>query len=826
MKSCGRLLTLLCLSPTLVIGALMLTACHMGSAPVSERSSSTRSTDAASLVADEFEASVTESVAAKNVVDEIRGRVLAPAPRIGQQFPPVEEPPRAVLPTGLVVRLDRDGAWLKPHLPESAVRGVIHRGIVMLPTTALGPFRLTDATSGLQLDITPIGIYESSAELAAGHIVYRNAYGQGAHVVHGITATGTEDYIAIDAPLAVSELRYEVTLGEIVAGLRLVSNTLEFLDGTGTPRLRVAPPYVVDGNGVRHDAMLTVEGCAVDLDARAPWNRIVTPPGANRCEVKVTWGDIPYPIVVDPQWQTTTNMLIPRAYHTATLLDTGSVLVVGGYALGPGSTALNSCEFYDPTSDTWAAAAPLATARAEHTATPISSGVLVAGGATETAEYYEPASGWIAAGTLSYGIRSQHTATKLISGRVLIVGGVSQSVQVDTCELYDPTLNQWSVAPSVFMDTGHTATLMNDGRVMIVGTDDNNHTAKAKMFSEESGWTDVAAPSEDRVEHAASMLMDGNVLVAAGQWESYTAEVYSPATNQWQSTPNLSAGRRLPSVSALWNGCIAVVGGIRNPVAKGDVDLFDQKSYSWTTVDSLLTPRFAHTATVLPDNRLLIVGGSSWGFPESLGGEILTLDANGDPCTSNCECSSGICADGVCCESACDGPCETCGEGGACVPETSGSDPDDDCADEGQISCGQNGACDGNGACALYPTETDCGEAACTEATLITAQCNGGGQCVSSSLNCAPYLCDDGACKTSCASIADCASPNDCDFDGQCVPPLSNQAANESGGCGCRFPGAVTRDASSWMVLVTSSALARLLRRRGRRTGASANSGA
>ena len=703
MKSCVRIVTRLCPSPTPAIAALMLTACHTGSAPVSERSSSIRSTDATSLLADDFATGVTESVAAKNVVDEIRGRVLAPAPRIGQRFPLVEEPPGAVLPRGLVVRLDRDGAWLNPRLPESVARGVIHRGIVMLPTAAPGPFRLTDATSDLQLDIIPIGIHDSAAELAEGHIVYRNAYGEGAHVVHRITATGTEDYIALDAPLAVSELRYEVTLGERVAGLRLVSNTLEFLDGTGTPRLRVAPPYVVDGNGTRHDATLAVEGCAVDLDARAPWNRIVTPPGASRCEVKVVWGDLRYPIVIDPQWQTTSEMSISRSGHTATILENGRVLVVGGHT--PAYT--NSCELYDPITDTWAAAASLATAHAFHTATPVASGVLIAGGEADTAEHYKPETGWSAAGTLIHGTRDDHTATKLPSGRVLVVGGVIDFTAASTCELYDPVLNQWSEAPPSSISYGHTATLMNDGRVMIVGRAGNGDS-KAKMFSEGSGWTDVAVPSTAREEHAAAMLVDGSLLIAAGSTDrSYTVEVYSPATNQWQNAPNLSTGRQGPSGSALWNGCIAVVGGLKSPLSHGAVDLFDQKTYSWITISPLLTPRWQHTATVLDDNRLLVVGGKTVGFPETLRGEILTLDANGDPCTSNCECTSGICVDGVCCESTCDGPCETCGEGGACVPEISGADPDDDCADEGQISCGQNGACDGNGACALYPTETD-----------------------------------------------------------------------------------------------------------------------
>jgi hypothetical protein len=35
-----------------------------------------------------------------------------------------------------------------------------------------------------------------------------------------------------------------------VAGLRLVSNVLEFLDEGGAPRLRIAPPFVVDARPI------------------------------------------------------------------------------------------------------------------------------------------------------------------------------------------------------------------------------------------------------------------------------------------------------------------------------------------------------------------------------------------------------------------------------------------------------------------------------------------------------------------------------------------------------------------------------------------------
>jgi len=59
-------------------------------------------------------------------------------------------------------------------------------------------------------------------------------------------------------------------------------------------------------------------------------------------------------------WSTAQPMIAARAAHTATLLHTGKVLVTGGYAAG---SALATAELYDPATDTWAAAASMATQR-------------------------------------------------------------------------------------------------------------------------------------------------------------------------------------------------------------------------------------------------------------------------------------------------------------------------------------------------------------------------------------------------------------------------------------------------------------------------------
>src|SRR5579884_3441421 len=101
--------------------------------------------------------------------------------------------------------------------------------------------------------------------------------------------------------------------------------------------------------------------------------------------------------------------MIYRADHTATLLQSGKVLVAGGAG---GNETDAECELYDPSSGTFSVTGSMSVARAFHTATVLPDGrVLVAGGVTQTAggpytydastEIYDPATGtWATTGSL------------------------------------------------------------------------------------------------------------------------------------------------------------------------------------------------------------------------------------------------------------------------------------------------------------------------------------------------------------------------------------------------------------------------------------------
>jgi len=59
------------------------------------------------------------------------------------------------------------------------------------------------------------------------------------------------------------------------------------------------------------------------------------------------------------------NLVHPRAYHSATLLNDGRVLLAGGY-LDSSPWVTNTAEFYNPVSNSWTATGNLNVARYFH----------------------------------------------------------------------------------------------------------------------------------------------------------------------------------------------------------------------------------------------------------------------------------------------------------------------------------------------------------------------------------------------------------------------------------------------------------------------------
>ena len=134
--------------------------------------------------------------------------------------------------------------------------------------------------------------------------------------------------------------------------------------------------------------------------------------------------------------------------------------------------------------------------------------------------------------------------------------------------------------------------------------------------------------------HTATLLADGRVLVVGGLARYYdpatatygyenlaeTAEIYDPATDTWSWTGPENLQRFGHTATLLGDGRVLVVGG-NAPTIDGDLEwtyrfshrsaeIYDPATNSWSVASSLAFPREGHTATLLGTGEVLVTGGS------------------------------------------------------------------------------------------------------------------------------------------------------------------------------------------------------------------------
>ncbi len=226
------------------------------------------------------------------------------------------------------------------------------------------------------------------------------------------------------------------------------------------------------------------------------------------------------------------------------------------------------------------------------------------------------------------------TAALLADGRVLFAGGCNTAAQV-----YDPVAGSFSSTGSLAqVRASATATRLHDGRVLFAGgyncaaAGQDGMWASAELYDPTTGtFSPTGSMAAPRSQHTATLLADGRVLIAGGlsgptaatgeiRLAGYrtaavdaflaTAEIYDPATGTFSKTDSMSTPHRGHTATLLQDGRVLVVGNGGETSTAGKVaDVYDPATGTFSPSGSMRLGRWLHTATLLADGRVLILGG-------------------------------------------------------------------------------------------------------------------------------------------------------------------------------------------------------------------------
>lgn len=671
-------------------------------------------------------------------------------------------------------------------MPERARWGPSQLAVA-LPKNGLAPVRMRLDAINMEFTVTEIDLAGDDAVRDGDAIKYVR---EGGTSFWAGVPGGVEEWLVLDG--GVKDYRVPVA-SWIVSGAtpKQMGPMVVIYGSDGRAHLRVRADEAYGPTGEELGTRLAVVGDRIDLYV----------------------AESPGPVLIDPEWVDNASLNDPRGYHAATLLLDDRVLVAGGADTYGVDSPIDTAEIYDADVNTWTMTDSLFDPRMYLSLNTLDDGNAIANGGDDGFGYgmgyyeiFDPtgntgAGAWTSSGSVCCYSAGFHTATKLGNDQVLYTGGVdgnSSGGSAFTCvEVFDNNLDQMLCEGDLggsgqfgLLDPrlGHTATLLLNGDVLITGG--GSFFGGSAWHTEIRDGTSLefsSGPSMnyERAFHTATRLCNGDVLVVGGIGSLpsvagigpgggalATAEIFN-GTNFTEVNGGLMTARFGHTASLMPDCRVLIVGGYQdNGNSTDTAEIYDPVQDVWALAPSLPTfIRGNHTATTLGNGDVLVAGGRDTSSqtenddPVGDSWEFQNLLPDGDNCTAGDQCLSGFCADGVCCDTMCDTVCQSCTDAlkettdgdGVCGATAAGTDPDGEC------------------------NAAQCG----SDEVLNPDTCNGSSgapACVDGGItDCAPYTCDATtvSCKALCVTKLDCAGNHYCNTStSTCVPqkPLGDPA--------------------------------------------------
>lgn len=359
----------------------------------------------------------------------------------------------------------------------------------------------------------------------------------------------------------------------------------------------------------------------------SPFCRLLAVAASACCLSLCVWAQAFYP---------TGPMMVPRSGHFAVRLETGQVLIGGGFRPG---AIVGDAELYNPHHHDFVDVSSMSTARINAAAILLPNGeVLVVGGtdlvghAFRSAELYDPTTrSFNPTGNMDVP-RARPALVKTWRGDVLVLGDNANCTAppcTETVQRYNPHHGTFTTLGSLLISRSNpSVTALASGKVLVVGgyvtqSPATSATISAEVFDPATGISQFTSgpPVGDEDGPPAVRLLSGpevrQVLLAGNPHHSAPAifaETYDPATNSFTA---VAAELHVPRVNltATWlsTGEVLLAGGD----TAGTAELYNPATRTFSDLIPMLTPRSGHTATLLDNGDVLIVGGAAAGAPDA-----------------------------------------------------------------------------------------------------------------------------------------------------------------------------------------------------------------
>jgi len=218
------------------------------------------------------------------------------------------------------------------------------------------------------------------------------------------------------------------------------------------------------------------------------------------------------------------------------------------------------------------------------------------------------------------GVRKDHK-------KVIVIGDIFGASDQGSTDIFDCETEQTEKGPAVFsMRLGAAVSNLPSGDVAVFGGYANNSTSEPVSHCErfkvaDYSFSDIGYMNYRRHRAAAVLLRNGLVLIISGGCGTKilkSCELYDSVSNKFSmSAAVLKRERCGHTASALPDGRVIVCGGTGRPRFVTETEIYDPTTDSFSDGPIMIFGHSYHAAITLPNGNILILDGTEYEYPHS-----------------------------------------------------------------------------------------------------------------------------------------------------------------------------------------------------------------